>query len=269
MWARELLLINQSTPEEASPETFRNGFRGFVRCNPATRVLHSCTNFFHAIAGRHQPAGQVWTKHRQVIYVISCHKCPVSIRTAEAGHFAEGRALVVLNVAEPRIHVIAHDGHFRPRFRPFLEPAHNCHGFIEIAGDEAEWRPGILEDAGTEVLVDPREQRRQFMAKPGEKLFVYPCAPVIPGVMAQVTRTIMPVDLTLHHHDIIRLHRQTRTRHLFHQTGKIASGIDDPADSLRLQLRDQFLKLRSDRRMGAFQMDCTVKISADELKCGW
>lgn len=90
-------------------------------------------------------------------------------------------------------------------------------------------------------------------------------AAVVPIRQTDIAVILMDVDLTFHEHQVVRPDAQAGPRHCLHQAGQVASGVDDPAGSLGLEILEQSLQGFGHRRVLEFGEDCAIEIRGYEL----
>ena len=93
------------------------------------------------------------------------------------------------------------------------------------------------------MLVDPADHAGQNLLMLVEQCLMRGFAGRVSTVQRDVARFRIDVNLPLHQDKEIGLDAEMRAGHGFHQARQLAAGIDDPPDSLPLQIADQILEL--------------------------
>jgi hypothetical protein len=85
-------------------------------------------------------------------------------------------------------------------------------------------------------------------------------AGLVPAGIGQVLRLVVAVDFAFDEDEVIGADGEVATAEAFHEGGHIASGIDDPGDSIGLELSDEELEVGWDGRVFEFGEERAVEV---------
>ena len=213
-------------------------------------------------------------EHRQIVLVVADGECPLRPHAKQAAQFAQGRALVVVGMAQAQIDRIALIGKFRHLRPERVQPRDDAIHFLVVLRDQPRQIPAVLQRAGVTTITklglrlafhecgEFLEQRRGV----GKKLAVPLCANRVPIAVILPAMAIRrgTIHLPFEGDGEVGLHRQVERLDPIVEPRQAAPGVDRPAHAARAQCRENFHQQRRERRGIAVLDERAVEVGADE-----
>ena len=274
-WIRDLQM--EPSPRAAglpavASSSSKEKFQGFRDSMAAGFLTLEASNFFnelshrrHRIAGSrdHRSANSI--QHRQVIEVIACRKNRFARDLELSGDFSHYRSLVITSMAESRVDVVSHHREIRHRVAVALEILHDLVGFLIVGSDQTQRTEGIFIQRCQVPCVDPLDELRDIVGDSAEELLMFVRAILVPGSERAIVISVSHIDLPLYQSEVVRPDRQSSVGQRIHQTGEIATRVNNPASALTLQPGNLALEGARNGRRIEMGVESAVEIGGDEL----
>jgi hypothetical protein len=220
------------------------------------------------IGGGEEVAGDMGGEHGEVIEVVSCGGGVLWGDLELSLDFLQGCAFAVAGVAEAGVDVIADDGEAGDGVAVSLEVIDDVIGLVIIGGDEAEGGVSIFVEGGVIAGLDPIDELGEVLLDLLEEGLVGLVAGLVPVGIGQVLGLLVAIDFAFDEDEVIGADGQVAASEAFHEGGHIASGIDDPGDTVGLELSDESLELGGDGWVFEFGEERAVEVGGEQLDGG-